>query len=96
MIIKSEEWKEFKNAILDFIEVFKKEHSKISFSIDDGYDFSMSVEGCKVYPVFVRKPDYQRVEYDFTNCDIEIRTLSFSKYKDAARIEMTIKKKRFE
>jgi hypothetical protein len=31
------------------------------------------------------------VEYDFTLCDTKIRTLSFSIFRDSARIEMTLK-----
>ena len=93
MIIKSEEWATFKKAIFDFMSVFESESTKLIFSPVNEYDFSLFVDGCKVFPVFTKKPDFQKVEYDFTNCEIEIRTLSFSKYKDAARVEMTLKKK---
>ena len=93
MIIKSEEWAAFKKEIYNFLTVFESESSKLVFSALNEYDFSLHVQTCKVYPVFTKKPDFQKVEYDFTNCDIEIRTLSFSKYKDAARVEMTLKKK---
>lgn len=94
MIIKSDEWALFKSAILEFIKVFQAESDKLVFSIDNDYDFTLHVNERKVFPVFIKKEDYQRVEYDFTNCEIEIRTLSFSKYKDAARVEMTVKKKK--
>jgi hypothetical protein len=93
MIIKSEEWAAFKKEIFNFLSVFESESTKLVFSPLNEYDFSLFVQNCKVFPVFTKKPDFQKVEYDFTNCDIEIRTLSFSKYKDAARVEMTLKKK---
>ena len=93
MIIKSEEWAAFKTEILNFFTVFQSESTKLVFSPLNEYDFSLFVQNCKVFPVFTKKTDFQKVEYDFTNCDIEIRTLSFSKYKDAARVEMTLKKK---
>jgi hypothetical protein len=93
MIIKSEEWAEFKKEIFNFLSVFESESTKLVFSALNEYDFSLFVQNCKVFPVFTKKPDFQKVEYDFTNCDTEIRTLSFSKYKDAARVEMTLKKK---
>ena len=51
----------------------------------------MLVEDCEVHPVFVRKEDFLKVEYDFTFCDTQIRTLSFSKYKDSSRVEITLK-----
>jgi hypothetical protein len=93
MIIKSEEWAAFKKEIFNFLSVFESESTKLIFSPLNEYDFSLHVQTCKVFPVFTKKPDFQKVEYDFTNCDTEIRTLSFSKYKDAARVEMTLKKK---
>ncbi len=93
MIIKSEEWAAFKKEIFNFLLVFESESTKLIFSPLNEYDFSLYVQTCKVFPVFTKKPDFQKVEYDFTNCDTEIRTLSFSKYKDAARVEMTLKKK---
>ncbi len=94
MIIKSDEWAQFKKAIFDFMNVFDSEANKLIFSTENDYDFSLFVDDCKVYSVYTKKPEYQKVEYDFTNCDIEIRTLAFSKYKDAARVEMTLKKKK--
>jgi hypothetical protein len=93
MVIKSEEWAIFKKEIFNFLSVFESESTKLVFSPLNEYDFSLFVQNCKVFPVFTKKHDFHKVEYDFTNCDIEIRTLSFSKYKDAARVEMTLKKK---
>lgn len=94
MIIKSEEWSQFKRAMFDFMKVFDEESNKLIFSDENDSDFGLWVDDCKVFPVFSKKPEYQKVEYDFTNCEIEIRTLAFSRFKDAARVEMTLKKKK--
>lgn len=94
MIIKSDEWAQFKKAIIEFMEVFDNESNKFIFDYENNFDFSLWVDDCKVYPVFVKKTDILKVEYDFTNCEIEIRTLAFSRYKDTARVEMTLKKKK--
>lgn len=93
MIIKSEEWAQFKKAILQFAQVFEEESNKIDFSIENDYDFVIYVNECKVYPVFTKKDNYKKVEYDFSNCAIDIRTLAFSIFMDAGRIEITLKKK---
>lgn len=94
MVIKSDEWAQFKKAIFDFMNVFEGEANKLIFDPENNYDFSLWVDNCKVFPVFTKKPELLKVEYDFTNCEIEIRTLAFSRYKDAARVEMTLKKKK--
>jgi hypothetical protein len=94
MIIKNEEWAQFKKAILDFIDVFEEESNKLIFDPENDYDFSLWVDECRVYPVFTKKPELLKVEYDFTNCEIEIRTLAFSRFRDTARVEMTLKKKK--
>lgn len=94
MIIKSDEWAHFKKAIFQFAHVFEQEANRIEFSEENDYDFVIYVGDCKVFPIFSKKPNYQKVEYDFSNCDIEIRTLSFSIFMDAGRIEMTLKKKK--
>lgn len=93
MIIKSEEWAQFKKAILQFAQVFEEESNKIDFSIENDYDFVIYVKEVKVYPVFTKKENYKKVEYDFSNCEIDIRTLAFSIFMDAGRIEITLKKK---
>jgi hypothetical protein len=43
--------------------------------------------------VFTKKEDFLKIEYDFTLCKTTIRTLSFSKYFDAVRVELTLKEK---
>ena len=73
--------------------IFEKESIKFEFPIYDEEDFTILVEDCEVSPVFTKKEDFLKVEYDFTFCNTIIRTLSFSKYKDASRIEVTLKDK---
>jgi hypothetical protein len=93
MKVKSPYWIDFKKTIISFIKVFEKETTKFEFPIYEEEDFTMLVEDCEVFPVFTKKEDFLKVEYDFSFCDTVIRTLSFSKYLDAVRIEMTLKEK---
>ena len=93
MKIKNPQWIEFKKTIISCIKAFERESTKFEFPIYDEEDFTMLVEDCEVFPVFTKKDDYLKVEYDFSFCETLIRTLSFSKYKDAARIEVTLKDK---
>ena len=94
MLMKSEEWAKFKASIIQFATIFESEAEKLFFEIDNNHDFSLWVNDCRVHPIFTKKPEFQKVEYDFTNCETEIRTLSFSRYKDAGRMEITLKKKK--
>jgi hypothetical protein len=93
MKVKSQYWIEFKKTIIAFIKVFEKETTKFEFPIYEEEDFTMLVEDCEVFPVFTKKEDFLKVEYDFSFCETSIRTLSFSKYLDAVRIEITLKEK---
>lgn len=58
---------------------------------EESDEFKIYVDGCEVNPIFLRKVDLLKVEYDMTLCNTAIRTISFSIYKDAGRIEMTLK-----
>lgn len=93
MKVKNKDWIEFKKTIISFIKVFEKETTKFEFPIYEEEDFTMLVEDCEVFPVFTKKEDFLKVEYDFSFCDTVIRTLSFSKYLDAVRMEITLKEK---
>lgn len=94
MKVKNEEWIRFKKAIIDYISVFEGESQKFQYPFEEDEDFTMLVEDCEVHPVFTKKEGFLKVEYDFTFCDTLIRTLSFSKYLDSARVEITLKEKR--
>jgi len=84
MKVKNQDWIEFKKTIIAFMKVFEKETTKFEYPIYEDED---------LFPVFTKKEDFLKIEYDFTFCETSIRTLSFSKYKDAARIEITLKDK---
>jgi hypothetical protein len=88
--IKNTEWNNFKKKFLEMLEVLGDETDRYEFPLDPE-NFEIFVDECEVHPSFTKKPEYLKVEYDFTLCNTKIRTLSFSIYKDAARIEMTLK-----
>ena len=90
MKIKNKEWIDFKAKFLDMLEVLGEETEK--FDIPEEMDnFEIYVDECEVHPVFLRKDEFLKVEYDLTLCNTKIRTLSFSMYRGAARVEMTLK-----
>jgi|APCry1669189034_1035192.scaffolds.fasta_scaffold00031_34 hypothetical protein len=91
MKIKNQEWKNFKKTIISFIKVFEEESIRFDYPLEDEEDFRMLVEDCVVNPVFTKRDDFLKVEYDFTFCQTKIRTLSFSKYRESARVEITLK-----
>jgi len=90
MRIKNPEWLRFKQQFLDILEVLSEESEKFDLP-EDADNFELFVNECEVHPVFTRKEDFLKVEYDFTLCDTKIRTLSCSMFRDAARIEVTLK-----
>jgi hypothetical protein len=87
------DWIEFKKTIISFIKIFEKDSTKFEYPIYEDEDFTMLVEECEVFPVFTKKEEYLKIEYDFSLCETTIRTLSFSKYFDAVRVELTLKEK---
>jgi hypothetical protein len=93
MKVKNQDWIEFKKTIISFIKIFEKDSTKFEYPIYEDEDFTMLVEECEVFPVFTKKEEYLKIEYDFSLCETTIRTLSFSKYFDAVRVELTLKEK---
>jgi hypothetical protein len=91
MKVKSQEFIDLKLKIIQTIKLFDQESNKFEFPIDDETDFLIFVEECKVIPVFVKKDNYLKVEYDFTLCNTKIRRLAFSKLFDSIRIEISLK-----
>lgn len=90
MKVKNEEWLSFKAKFMSMLEVLGDESQ--NFDIPEQPDnFSLFVNGCEVLPVFIKKVDVLRVEYDFTLCDTRVRQLSLSLYKESMRLEMTLK-----
>ena len=92
MKIKNKEWIDFKAKFLDMLEVLGEETEKFDIP-EEMENFEIYVDECEVHPVFLRKDEFLKVEYDLTLCNTKIRTLSFSMFRDAARVEMTMKDK---
>ncbi|MBM3417302.1 MAG: hypothetical protein FJY17_00085 [Bacteroidetes bacterium] len=90
MRIKSKEWVAFKEQFLAMLSVLGDETENFDFP-EEPENFEIFVRECEVHPIFMKKQDSFKVEYDFTLCETKIRTLSFSIYRDSARIEMTLK-----
>ena len=94
MIVKSQEWIDFKqlmyNNCLNFFNNYKEE----IFLPNDADDFYIYLPKLKlkVFPVFNRREDFFKVEYDFSEIEqIKIKKLSFSKFKESNRIEFILK-----
>jgi hypothetical protein len=91
MKVKSAEFIDLKAKIMETIRLFEQESDKFEFPVEDETDFLIFVDDCKVIPVFVKKDNYLKVEYDFTLCPTKIRRLAFSKLFDSLRIEISLK-----
>jgi len=92
MRIKNKEWIDFKFKFLEMLDILGEETEKFDIP-DEMENFEIYVDDCEVHPTFLKKDDFLKVEYDLTLCNTKIRTLSFSMYKEAARVEMTMKDK---
>ena len=90
MKIKNPEWLAFKEKFIAMLQVLETESHKFDLP-QDPENFEIFVNDCVVHPTFVKKPEELKVQYDFTLCDTLVRTLSFSIYIDAGRIEITLK-----
>lgn len=90
MKVKNAEWVEFKSKFLSMLEVLSGEFDKFLIP-EDADDFQLYVDDCLVHPVFIKKTEELKVQYDFTLCNTRIRLLTLSIYKDAGRIEMSLK-----
>jgi hypothetical protein len=90
MRIKNVEWINFKTQITNMLTILDEESDRFEFP-EESDNFIIFVDGCEVNPVFQKKTDLLKVEYDMSLCNTAIRTISFSIFKDAGRIEMTLK-----
>ena len=72
------------------VETFVHEADKFDLP-EETEQFEITVDECVVHPVFIKKPDLLRIEYDFTLCNTQVRTLSLSMFKGTGRIELTLK-----
>jgi hypothetical protein len=94
MIVKSQEWIDFKQLLysncLNFFDNYK-EDIFLPNDADDFYIYLPKLK-LKVFPVFNRREDFFKVEYDFSDIEqIKIKKLSFSKFKESNRIEFILK-----
>lgn len=90
MKIKSPEWLNFKSQLIKVLTIFGEEKEKFDFP-EEIDNFIIYVDGCEVNPIFQKKNETLRVEYDMMLCNTSVRTISFQIYKDAHRIEITLK-----
>jgi len=90
MKVKNEEWLSFKARFMSMLEILGDESNRFDIP-EETDDFELFVNDCEGFPVFVKKGDILRVEYDFTLCDTKIRQLSLSLYNESMRLEMTLK-----
>lgn len=94
MIVKSKEWIEFKQLFYDNCLIFSKFYKEDLFLPNHGEDFYIYLPKLKikVFPIFSRREDFFKVEYDFSDfAEIKIKKLSFSKFKESNRIEFILK-----
>jgi len=94
MIVKSKDWIEFKQLFYDNCEIFSKFYKEDLFLPNDVEDFYIYLPKLKikVFPIFSRREDFFKVEYDFSDfAEIKIKKLSFSKFKESNRIEFILK-----
>ena len=91
MKVKSPQWIEFKRELIEILATAEGESGKFDFPLEDEQDFSIDVNGCVVLPIFNKKYEMQKIEYDFSLCETKIRTLSFSICLGALRVELTLK-----
>ena len=95
MIVKSKDWIEFKQLFhdncLSFFSIYKEDLFLPKGDAEDFYIYIPKLK-LKVFPVFTRREDAFKVEYDFTDIEqIKIKKLSFSKFKESNRIEFILK-----
>lgn len=88
--IKNKEWVEFKYIVLMMLDILSIEQDKIEISKSSD-NFELYVNDCEIHPVFVKKPEYLKIEYDFSLCDTKIRTLSFYLYSNVLRFDFSLK-----
>jgi hypothetical protein len=94
MIVKSKEWIEFKQLFYDNCLIFSNFYKEDLFLPNDAEDFYIYIPKfkVKVFPIFSRREDFFKVEYDFSDfAELKIKKLSFSKFKECNRIEFILK-----
>jgi hypothetical protein len=88
--IKNREWIEFKETILRMLHEISQEQDKIEIP-DSEENFSLLVNDCEVHPVFLKRQEFLKLEYDFSLCSTKIRLLSIYLYNKVLRIDFSLK-----
>ena len=88
--IKNTEWVQFKAIVLKMLGELGSEQEKRDIP-DTPENFELYVNSCEVHPVFTRKAEYMKLEYDFSLCETKIRLLSVYMYSNVIRIDFSLK-----
>jgi hypothetical protein len=91
MQVVSPEWLEFKTAFISLMDQWSRDAENIIIPDFNTNDFSMQIEGHKVFPVFIKNGQVMRLEYNFSVYNLQIRQLCFSRLVKTYRIEITVK-----
>jgi len=93
MRLENKEWLDFKSKVVAILTNVEEEAGRLTFPVGelDMENFSISVEGCEVFPTFIKKQAVMKVEYDFSLCKTNIRLLILSTLGDSLRIEVRLK-----
>jgi len=88
--IKNTQWVDFKKKVMKMLHALSEEYEKIYYPESDN-NFELYVDDCEIVPVFTKKTEYLKVEYDFSLCEIELRLLSIYLYTNTIRIDFSLK-----
>lgn len=88
--IKNTEWVQFKAIVLKMLGELGGEQDKIDIP-DSPENFELYVNNCEVHPVFIKRAEYMKLEYDFSLCDTKLRLLSVYMYANVIRIDFSLK-----
>lgn len=87
----NEEWVEFKKQLTDVLKILESESEHYEFS-EEPNRFDLSVNGCPVDPLFIKKENFLKLEYDFTLCNTSIRMIGLYMYTNKNfRIDISMK-----
>lgn len=91
IINNTPEWVKFKENVITVLRTLEKEGDNFEFS-EEPNRFDLHVNGCLVYPLFAKKENHIKVEYDFTLCDTSVKMLTFYQYTNKNfRIDISMK-----
>ena len=93
MRLENKEWLDFKSKVIGILTNVEQEAGKLTLPIGelDTENFSICVDGCEVFPTFIKKQAVMKIEYDFSLCQTNLRLLILSTLGDSLRIEVRLK-----